>query len=227
MPVEFREYVIEVATIEFVKDERADPPGTQAQAAQERYNKSSGGLSEVALTFRRWVTNTLKYKYIDNLNRELQSQGFPCNTDIQTIAINGSGNILIPADALSIKSTDPYEYYTLRAGMVYDMENRTSVFTESKELEIVHLLPFATMPVEFKNYVLEKANREFLIDERGDYIGQALHSKAAQKESEASLTFKRWVTNNLQANINDSNRNQLLLQRNQRIYSRGMTKYHS
>lgn len=120
---------------------------------------------------------------IDDLTRQLQIRGWHWNTERQTLSPNGSGEILLPNNTVSIDTTDVDAWLNVlqRGTRLYDMENSTYVFDRPLVLELIVLLPFDDMPLAAKDYVATSAAVQLQQNMLGsDGIDKYLKERAAQ-----------------------------------------------
>lgn len=150
-------------------------------------------------------------KVLTRINRNLQSCGFPCNTSVRTITLDSNGEAPAPANCMQLRATDPYKNYRLAQNKVYDVDNDTFVFDAAPEVECILLTTFADMPIEFREWALESATRTFVMDERGDAGGNSGHQRTLEGVSQAKLNFERWIIRNSQPNINNTLRQNLII----------------
>ena len=122
------------------------------QAPVSTISGDLGVDAQIALSFVRKVT------------RELQSQGWFWNTEIDyEITPNASGDIVLPANTLAVDSTglDADRNVVMRGRRLYDRDNRTYNFTKKITLELVVGLPFDELPETARRYISLRAARLF------------------------------------------------------------------
>lgn len=125
---------------------------------------------------------------LNNTSRSVQTRGWSFNTDyLYSLVPDGSGNILMPADALVVDCEDKSLNVSWRNGMLYDGDENTFVWTDTDlEFRIVRFLPFAQLPQPARDYIATKAARVF----QAQIVGsQILYQFTADMEREAQATF--------------------------------------
>jgi len=86
-------------------------------------------------------------------SRDLQEEGWHFNTDYDvTIAIDGSGFIQLPTDALRVDNEGQIDT-AWRDGRLYDRDDLTYVFTEALDCTVVRHLAFDDIPPAARRYV--------------------------------------------------------------------------
>lgn len=99
---------------------------------------------------------------LDNTNREVQSEGWDFNTDIEySIALDGDSKIAVPADALSIDAHYKATHAVERGGFMWDRDNHTFVWDQAMKCDIIRFLSFSDLPSNARWYVTVKASRRF------------------------------------------------------------------
>lgn len=100
---------------------------------------------------------------LDEVSRAVQTEGWDFNTECEvTLSPDGSGEIVVPPDTLTIKATSRWATkLTLRGNRLFNIEDRNFTWTNDVEVDLVRELPFEDMPDPAKQYVLRRASREF------------------------------------------------------------------
>lgn len=131
--------------------------------------------AEIALTTLRSVS------------REVQVRGWDFNTEeAYSLAVNGSGEITLPSNTLSVDPTDTTKRYVQRGGRLYDRVEHTYTFTEAVEVDLILMLPFEELPEAARQYIYVRAARQFQDCTVGD---SALHKFQEGDEMRALTTF--------------------------------------
>ena len=106
---------------------------------------------------------------LDNVNREVQSQGWNFNTETDyTIAVNTVGEIELPSSFVRVdlaKSETKYRSsrneYVQRGNKIYDTIQHTYVINKALKLDAVVLLDFELIPEIARRYIAIRASRIF------------------------------------------------------------------
>jgi len=106
---------------------------------------------------------------LDNVNREVQSQGWNFNTETDyTIAVNTVGEIQLPSSFVRVdlaKSETKYRSsrneYVQRGNKIYDTVQHTYVINKALKLDAVVLLDFELIPEIARRYIAIRASRIF------------------------------------------------------------------
>lgn len=120
------------------------------------------------------VDTQIALNFVRSVNRELQSQGWFWNTEIDfPLTPNGNGDIVLPANTLSVDSTgdDAWRNVVQRGNILYDRTNRTYTFATPINVELVIGLSFEELPETARRYIALRAARIFQ-DRVDDSVGQ-------------------------------------------------------
>lgn len=152
---------------------------------------------------------------LDNVSREVQSDGHKFNTNTITLALDENSQLPIPADALQVDPTDLYleavpavepESGTLK---LYDQLNETFTWDEPIEVSVVRLLPYESLPQHARRFILAKAKLRF----QASTVGSDTLNKLFETEmGEAYAAFRKAEL--LQADHNILTANSGLISRN-------------
>ena len=102
---------------------------------------------------------------LDEVSREVQSEGWHFNTEFEyPLVRNSSNQFSLPTNTLKIDT--PIDKYTdidvvQRGTSLYDRKNHTDVFDEDLEVTITFELAFDDLPQQFRTYINIKAARKF------------------------------------------------------------------
>lgn len=119
---------------------------------------STLGEARVTSTTVRHPTVDLIRSTINMKKTELLERGWWFNTAQATMYPSLSGEMEYPVDALSILGYNG-EMYVPRDGMLFDLDNNTKYFTESKSMQITYNVDFEDLPECAANVVMQRANR--------------------------------------------------------------------
>lgn len=131
-------------------------------------------------------------------SRELQERGYWFNIEEWDFYPDISGYINIPSSVISISPTNTRSKYLIKGGDLYDVNNKTKIFTEFVTLKTTFEIDFEELPSIFAtlvNYVASKHLHTYL---NGDDV--------TQKELEnniivQTLKVEREDINNKQFNL--------------------------
>ena len=131
---------------------------------------------------------------LSKVSRRVQTEGWNFNTDSgYELSPDIDGHILIPNGVLKVDPTNKTENYVLRRhdtkGLcLYNRDDRTFVFTEAVECDIVWGFAFEDMPETARAYVATSAGRKF----QSRVIGsQVLDRFQAEDEQRAYILLRR------------------------------------
>lgn len=102
---------------------------------------------------------------LDEVSREVQSEGWHFNTEFEyPLVRNSSNKFSLPTNTLKIDT--PIDKYTdidvvQRGTSLYDRKNHTDVFNEDLEVTVTFELAFEDLPQQFRTYINIKAARKF------------------------------------------------------------------
>ncbi|QDP59165.1 MAG: putative tail tubular protein [Prokaryotic dsDNA virus sp.] len=102
---------------------------------------------------------------LDEVNREVQSEGWHYNTEhIYPLVRDSSNKFNLPSNTLKIDvPIDKYNDIDLvqRGTTLYDRKNHTDVFSEDLDVSITFELTFEELPQQFRNYITIRSARKF------------------------------------------------------------------
>jgi hypothetical protein len=111
------------------------------------------------------VSVVMALNVLDEVSREVQSEGWHFNTEFEyPLVRNSSNQFSLPTNTLKIDT--PIDKYTdidvvQRGTSLYDRKNHTDVFNEDLEVTITFELAFEDLPQQFRTYINIKAARKF------------------------------------------------------------------
>jgi hypothetical protein len=111
------------------------------------------------------VSVVMALNVLDEVSREVQSEGWHFNTEFEyPLVRNSSNQFSLPTNTLKIDT--PIDKYTdidvvQRGTSLYDRKNHTDVFNEDLEVTITFELTFEDLPQQFRTYINIKAARKF------------------------------------------------------------------
>lgn len=105
---------------------------------------------------------------LDEVNKLVQAKGWHQNTEYDIkLSPNADSNILVPADYLRVdtRGSDKETNVSVRrltgVSMLYNVKDRTFVFTSSLQCDVIQLLDFEDLSLELSNYIAYRAARKF------------------------------------------------------------------
>lgn len=104
---------------------------------------------------------------LQRVSMSVQAMGLWFNTTYPELRPNLEGEIIVPADSLHCDPTDVNKRYAVRKRRVFDLTNRTFVFTASETFKVVTGLDIEDMPYQARDYVRAKAKYDYYLDEDG------------------------------------------------------------
>lgn len=110
------------------------------------------------------VDAQIALNFVRKTNRQLQSQGWYWNTeDAYVLTPNGDGDILLPANTLSVNpaGNDYLRNLVQRGSRLYDKDNFTFTFTKSVQVNLTLGLDFTDLPETARRYIALRAARQF------------------------------------------------------------------
>lgn len=110
------------------------------------------------------VDTQIALNFVRKTNRQLQSQGWYWNTeDAYVLTPNGDGDILLPANTLSVNpaGNDYLRNLVQRGSRLYDKDNFTFTFTKSVQVNLTLGLDFTDLPETARRYIALRAARQF------------------------------------------------------------------
>ena len=101
---------------------------------------------------------------LDEVLKEVQSRGWYWNTEFKVnFAKDTEGNIAVPGNVARVVAdpTVSSNHYSVRNGLLYDLTEHTSVFTDDVSLTAIYFLEWEELPEVGKRFVMIKAGRVF------------------------------------------------------------------
>jgi hypothetical protein len=110
------------------------------------------------LTGNQVTDVTIAQDVLNEVNREVQAQGWHFNTEQQVSLVrDGSNHINIPADTARI---DVREHdVVIRNGKLFNLTDRTYEFTATVKADIIYFQDFNDLPEAAKKYITTRAAR--------------------------------------------------------------------
>lgn len=138
---------------------------------------------------------------LDRVNREFQARGWWFNRETLTLAPSAVDSaIYLPGDTINVRTAD--RTIVQRYRRLYDTANGTYVFTSSKEVTLIRLVPFKETPELFAAYAAAEAVLRF----QKRYDGDSQKTRELDREQlNARIAANAEETRHVQANLLDSN----------------------
>lgn len=139
---------------------------------------------------------------LDETSMSVQSQGWFFNRELEiTMARDTSNKVPLDSNCVQVEASAPYQYlyqYTIRNGYLYDLKNKTDIFTSDPQVDKVLVQQFEHIPEYARRYIVVKASRRFA----ARYIGASELVKLANlDEQEAHVAFEAADSRAMDANI--------------------------
>lgn len=139
---------------------------------------------------------------LDETSMSVQSQGWFFNRELDTtVSRDTSNKVPLEANCVQIEASAPYQYfyqYTIRNQYLYDLKNKTDIFTYDPKVDKVLVQQFEHLPEYARRYIVVKASRRFA----ARYIGASELVKLANiDEQEAHVQFEQADSRAMDANI--------------------------
>ncbi len=144
---------------------------------------------------------------LDNVSREIQSDGWAFNTEKGFPLSRAAFAPLVfnvPENALTCDPSDKSAQIVVRAGKLYDLENHTFEFpdTTSIDCDIIWQLEFEDLPETARRYITIRAARIF---QAGAVGSDTLNSFVDRDEYEARARFRKLNSRVRDKNLLNSN----------------------
>ena len=152
------------------------------------------------LTGNQVTDVTIANHVITEVSREVQAQGWHFNTEDKVVLSRDvANNIIIPSDVARIDT--PNFNTTIRGGKLFNLTDRTYVFSSSVEASIVYFQDFAVLPEVVKNYISTRASRIF-----SDRMlnSETIHKMVSRDEQKALTDLKAFESDTADFNMMDS-----------------------
>lgn len=131
---------------------------------------------------------------LDNVSREVQSEGHGFNTFTETLTPTANGFLLVASDVLSIDALDARRTVIAVVDAndsvlkLYDTDERTNVFADPLEVEVVKLLSFESLPQHARRYIVALAKLRF----QASVVGSDMLNRLIGQELDmAYASFRR------------------------------------
>ena len=141
------------------------------------------------------VDGTMARNVLNEINREVQSQGWHFNTHYKaTLSRNAGNEIPLASNVLRVE-LDPNKYsksshnIVQRNNFIYNLAKNTNIFdTDFEDVTIVYLLDFADIPEQAKRYITIRSARVFHDRTLG---ATTLHKYSQEDEARSLIVLKQ------------------------------------
>jgi len=105
---------------------------------------------------------------LSQVTLEVLALGWGFNTDEDyPLSLEEDSRIRVPDNALSVDASDTGKNIIQRAGLLYDKDAHSYVFTEPVKADVTWSYPFHLLPYAAQNYIMIRAARRFQRDRLG------------------------------------------------------------
>jgi hypothetical protein len=118
-----------------------------------------------SITGNTGVDVSIALQILDETNVEVQSRGWHYNTETEvTLAKDQNNKIPVASNCIQIDASKNYKTQfniTFRNGFLYDLENKTDVFTNTPVVDQILVQHFEHIPEYARKLIIIKAGRKF------------------------------------------------------------------
>jgi hypothetical protein len=118
-----------------------------------------------SITGNTGVDVSIALQILDETNVEVQSRGWHYNTETEvTLAKDQNNKIPVASNCVQIDASKNYKTQfniTLRNGFLFDLENKTDVFTNTPVVDQILVQHFEHIPEYARKLIIIKAGRKF------------------------------------------------------------------
>ena len=104
--------------------------------------------------------------YLDRENRIIQARGWWFNIEELTLQPMLNGRISLANDIVAVRTSDPK--IVQRGQYLYNLDGGTDIFTESKDVLAIRVVPFENLPEVMSDYIGWCAAHVFQLNYDGD-----------------------------------------------------------
>lgn len=138
---------------------------------------------------------------LTNIDRKVQLRGWWFNKEVMVLNDNVDGEVILPQNTLSVDPVDTRSAYVRRGTRLYDKKNNTFVISDTVKVEVVVQLDISDMPESASMYLMDKAVKEYYIDDDGD---ETKVRRLSEREAESYAYLQREHLANSDTNIRNS-----------------------
>lgn len=136
------------------------------------------------------------------VSREVQSMGWHFNTDVRVeLSPDVDSFINVPTDTARIDITNSSDDIVSRDGKLYNLTDKTFVFTDKVEARLVYFYDFEKLPDVAKKYITTRASRIY-----ADRLlnSQAIHKMISRDEAKALVDLREYEGETADYNMNQN-----------------------
>lgn len=148
------------------------------------------------------VDVSVAQQVLTEVSREVQSRGWHFNTDTRVeLSPSVDTFIYVPADVARLDITNKTDDIIARSGKLYNLTDKTYVFTDKVEATIVYYMAFTELPDVARKFITVRAARIF-----SDRMinSETLHRMTAKDEQTALVDLKEYEGDTADYNMMDS-----------------------
>jgi hypothetical protein len=107
------------------------------------------------------ISATTALAALNEVSKEVQSEGWHFNSEKNVTLSPVSGSITVPSDAVQVDTDDKSLDIIQRGSVLFDRANNTTTFTKSIKVNLLRLLDWDSLPEEARRYITLRASRIF------------------------------------------------------------------
>jgi hypothetical protein len=107
------------------------------------------------------ISATTALAALNEVSKEVQSEGWHFNSEKNVTLSPVSGSITVPTDAVQVDTDDKSLDIIQRGSVLFDRANNTTTFTKSIKVNLLRLLDWDSLPEEARRYITLRASRIF------------------------------------------------------------------
>jgi len=107
------------------------------------------------------ISATTALAALNEVSKEVQSEGWHFNSEKNVTLAPVSGRITVPSDAVQVDTDDKSLDIIQRGSVLFDRANNTTTFTKSIKVNLLRLLDWDSLPEEARRYITLRASRIF------------------------------------------------------------------
>ena len=130
----------------------------------ESVNVMLGHIGETpinTLTGSLPVSATTALSTLNEVSKEIQSEGWHFNSEKDVTLSPVDGTITVPTNAVQVDAEDKTIDLVQRGSSLFDRANNTSTFEKSVKVNLIRLLDWDSLPEEARRYITLRASRIF------------------------------------------------------------------
>lgn len=145
-------------------------------------------VTQITVTSSLPISATTAITVLDEVNREVQSEGWHFNTvNKQTLSPNVSNEIVLTDDVMHVDSLDNSKDLVQRGSKLFNRTGNTFTFTGNINVRLMSLLDFTDLPEQARRYITLKGSRVFQTRTVGS---QELEQQILRDELKARYTLE-------------------------------------